>query len=140
MGDGVQAALRPFTVRTCAWALLAVWLAATAVVFRSVPVPIRPSNGPLAVAFALAAAGGVGVVVFFHVKPTHPRILALIAALVVTLVQTSRDLQWLQGGGRNDGQAGLVWLDPSVVLLIAFPVALVVTAGARSALARLRHR
>ncbi len=130
---------RPGLVRICAWTLLPLWLGATAVAFGSVPDALRPSIGPLAIAFALAALAGVIVVVVVHLQPSAPRLVALVAALAFSLAWTWRDIEWIQEDGRNDGQAALVWLDP-VMVVFAFPVALLLAVGLSSVLARLRSR
>lgn len=123
-----------------AWLFSGAWVGAVALQFRSVPRPPRPSFGPLIVLFTIVAVSAVAAAVSVHLRPSTWRVVALATGLVISLGWTWRDLRWLQGAGREDGQNGLVWLDPTVVLLIVYPCVLAAGAVASRGLSRIRGR
>ena len=123
--------------RASAWIFTCTWLIAVALLFASVPSQLQPDLGPLLVVFSLATASALGVAFSVHVRPSASRLIALIVALVSSLLFTWRDLNWIQGAGRTDGQAGLVWLDPALILVLAYPVVLATAAVIERARARI---
>lgn len=123
-------------IRIAGWAALVLWLAVVAALFASVAEPVRAEPGVLRLAIALAAAAGAGVAAAVHVRATVVTLLSALVAFGVSAGWTARDLRWLEGAGRNDGQAGLVWVDPALLVLMAFGVSLALVGIARSVLER----
>lgn len=131
---------RRVTIRIATWSLAAMWMIGIALVFRSVPSDLRPSVGPLTFALALTAVSVVLTGMAVHRSPNVPKLGAWAIACAGSFAFTWRDLQWLQGEGRNDGQAGLAWVSPAVYLPLAFFAAIAIVRGATTLSGWFRRR
>ncbi len=118
---------------------MSAWLIGLVLAFASLPDSLRPSIGPLFIALVIAGAAGTIVTVCVHLRPSLSMLVASLVAFVFSMLWTLRDLQWVQGDGRNDGQAALVFLDP-ILVVPGFAAALALTLGSKASLRRFRAR